>query len=269
MSDGRGVTAATGTALLARLAAAAGTVVAMPLALHSLGDQRFGAFLLLFGVINWLVLGNFGVHSALGRAIASKEIGSNEIPDMLGSALVYAAATTGATTLFVSWALMAWVRTAGARLGLPARELLAAGFCMIALSFFQITLQTFEGVQIGNLEIYRANLMRLTGTAFTFLCLLLLPRVWNSIVVFVVALNGMLLGSALNAGLVLRQVEIRFAHLRRNVKRMRQVAVSGLAFLVIGAASLLQTHVPVLILATTRGPAAVVDFVCLSGCYLS
>ena len=96
---------------------------------------------------------------------------------------------------------------------------------MIGLSFLQITLQTFEGVQIGNLEIYRANLMRLAGSAFTFLGLLLLPRVWNSIVVFVVALNGgVLLGSVLNAGLVLRQVEIRFAHLRRNITRMRQVA---------------------------------------------
>ena len=259
--DGRGVTASTGTALLARLAAAAATVIAMPLALHSLGEQRFGAFLLLFGVINWLVLGNFGVHSALGRAIASKEIGSGEIPNLLGSALVYAAATTGGTALFVSWALLAWVRTAGAHLGLPTHELLAAGFCMIGLSFLQITLQTFEGVQIGNLEIYRANLMRLAGSAFTFLGLLLLPRVWNSIVVFVVALNGgVLLGSVLNAGLVLRQVEIRFAHLRRNITRMRQVAASGLAFLVIGAASLFQTHVPVLILATMRGPAAAVDF---------
>jgi len=261
LSDGRGVTASTGTALLARLAAAATTILAMPVALHSLGERRFGTFLLLFGVINWLALGNFGVHSALGRAIAAKEIGKEDVPEMLGSAVLYAAATSAVTAVAVAWALVAWVRTAGARQGLPAHELLVAGFCMLVLSFFQVALQTFEGVQIGNLEIYRANLTRLAGSAFTFLCLLLLPRVWNSIAVFVLALNGgVLLGSLLNAGMVLKRVGIRFSCLRRNADRMQRMAISGLAFLAIGAASLLQTHVPVLILATMRGPAEAVDF---------
>jgi O-antigen/teichoic acid export membrane protein len=38
------------------------------------------------------------------------------------------------------------------------------------------------------------------------------------------------------------------------------LATSGLAFLVIGVAALLETHVPVLILATLRGPVAAIDF---------
>jgi O-antigen/teichoic acid export membrane protein len=233
----------------------------MPVALHSLGAERFGAFLLLFGVINWMLLGSFGVQSALGRAIASGDIGPVETPSMLGSALAYAVLTTGATTVVVSIAFVIWVKTAGSHVSLPQHELFVAGFAMVVLSFLQITLQTFEGVQIGNLQIYVTNLTRIVGSVFTFVCLIVLPRYWSSIVIFVVALNGgMLLGSILNAGIVLKQVGITFAHLRRNLGRLRHIAVSGIAFLLIGAASLCQTHVPVLILATMRGPVAAVDF---------
>ncbi len=261
VTDGRGVTASTATALLVRLAGSAATVVAMPLALHSLGEQRFAAFLLLFGVINWVTLGNFGVHSALGRAIASQEISPGEMPEMLGSALVYAAATTGATAIAVGFCFAAWVRTAGAHLNLPQRELYLAGFVMIALTSAQIVLQTFEGVQIGKLEIYVSNLAKLAGSAFTFLCLLLLPRLWSSILVFVIALNGgVLLGALLNAVLVLRTMGVTFRHVSQNVAHLRKLAVSGLAFLAIGIVSLIQTHVPVLMLATMRGAAAAVDF---------
>jgi O-antigen/teichoic acid export membrane protein len=261
LNDGRGVTASTGTALLARLAASATVIIAMPVALHSLGAERFGAFLLLFGVINWMILGNFGVQSALGRAIAAGDIGKDDTPSMLGSALAYAALTTGATAVAVSAAFVLWVKTAGSHVNLPQHELFVAGFAMVVLSFLQITLQTFEGVQIGNLQIYVTNLTRIAGSVFTFVCLLILPHYWSSMVVFVVALSGgMLLGSVLNAGIVLRQVGITFAHIHRNISRLRRLAVSGIAFLVIGAASLFQTHVPVLVLATIRGPIAAVDF---------
>ena len=180
---------------------------------------------------------------------------------MLGSAVAYATVTTGATALVVSAGFLVWMKMAGSRLHLPERELLVAGLIMIVLSFLQMVLQTFEGVQIGHLKIYVTNLMRITGSVFTFVCLLVLPRFWSSISVFVIALSGgTLVGSAANAAMVLTKTKIVFAHLHRNLGRLRHLAVSGLAFLVIGAASLLDTHVPVLILATMRGPAAAVNY---------
>ncbi len=261
LNDGRGVTASTATAMVARLASAGVVIIAMPIALHSLGAERFGAFLLLFGVINWMILGNFGVNSALGRLIASGDIEANRISEMLGSAVAYAAVTAGATALVVSGAFLLWMKMAGPRVRLPEHELLVAGFTMVALSFMQLVLQTFEGVQIGNLEIYVTNLMRITGSVFTFICLLVLPRFWPSITVFVIALSGgTLVGSAANAALVLRKTGITFIHLHRNLNRLRPLAVSGLAFLLLGAAGLLQTQMPVVILATMRGPEAAVDY---------
>lgn len=261
LNDGRGVTASTGAAILARIASAAVVLIAMPVALRSLGPDRFGAFLLLFGIINWMMLGNFGVNSALGRLIASGDIQANRIPEMLGSAVAYASVTAGATALIVTGAFLLWLKMAGSRLHIPGRELLIAGVTMIVLSFLQMVLQTFEGVQIGQLQIYVANLMRITGSLFTFVCLLVLPRYWSSISVFVVALSGgMLVGAAANAAVVLTRTRIAFAHLRRNLTLLRPLAISGVAFLVIGAASLFQTHVPVLILATMRGPRAAVDY---------
>ena len=260
-SDGRGVIASAGTSLLARAASAGTTLIAMPVALHTLGDDRFAAFLLLFGVINWIILGNFGVHSALGRAIASKTIATEEIPSMLGTALVYAAITTGLTTLAVTVGFVAWARTTGVHLRLPLHEFFEAGFAMIALSTMQIVLQVFEGVQMGNLKLYVVNLIRLLGCGFTFACLLILPRFWPSMVVFVVALNGgVLLGAIANAAYVMREYRPDFSRLGRDLPSLRRLAGSGLAFLVLGVVSLFQTHVPVLLLAMLRGAVAAIDF---------
>jgi O-antigen/teichoic acid export membrane protein len=259
--DGHGVTAATATALLARVASSATVVIAMPVALHSLGENRFGAFLLLFGVVSWMMLGNFGVQSALGRTIASGDLPPDETANLVGSALAYAALTAGLTAVIVSIGFFIWMRTVGARINLPRHELFVAGEIMIAISFLQTTLQSFEGVQIGTLKIYVTNLTRILGSAFTLACLMILPRFWPSISVFVIATSGgLLVGSVLNAALVLKQVGISFSHFRHNVSRLRHLAASGFAFLVIGIASLIQTHVPVLIVASMRGAAAAVDF---------
>ena len=260
-TDGRGIVSATAASLLARAGGAVTTLVAMPVALHSLGEHRFGAFLLLFGVINWITLGNFGVYSALGRAIASRSIGPEETSTMLGASLAYSAVTTGITALGVSIAFIVWIRTAGAHLNLPVHELLVAGFAMIVLASLQIVLQTFEGVQLGQLKLYVVNLLRLLGCVFSFACLMILPRFWTSMVVFVVALNGgLLLSSVANAVYVFRQHRPKFSNIRQDFSRLSRLAISGLAFLAIGIASLFQTHLPVLSLAMLRGPLAAVDF---------
>ena len=261
LNDGRGVTASTGTAVLARAASSLTVLIAMPIALRSLGEARFGAFLLLFGLINWMLLGTFGIQSALGRAIASGTVKAQETPGMLGSATIYAVFTSGITALLVGIAFLVWLNTAGRHIGLPMHEMIVGGFLMLVLSFVQIILQTFEGVQIGNLQIYVSNLTRVAGSMFTFVCLIVLPRHWSSIAVFVIALNGgLLFGSAVNSAIVLKRVGITFANIRENISRLRHLAVSGLAFLLIGMAALLETHVPVIILATVRGPVAAVDF---------
>jgi len=77
----------------------------------------------------------------------------------------------------------------------------------------------------------------------------------------VIALTGgPVIGAILNSILVCRTVPPEFSHILQDLRRIRQLAVSGLAFTVIGIASLFQTHVPVVILATMNGPASAVDF---------
>ena len=260
-NDGYGVALSTATAVLSRLAAAAAVMIAMPIALHSLGETRFGAFLLLFGVVNWMMLGNFGIQWAVGRMIASGDLPPDEAPRMVGSALVFAAITTGIMAVLVSIGLFSWVQTIGPRIHIPQRELMVAGEVMIALFFCQVTIQAFEGVLIGELKIYITNMTRMLGSAFTFACLLILPRYWSSITVFVIATGGgVLVGTALNAVIVLRRVGISFAHLSENIIRLRKLAISGFPFMLIGIAFLFQTHIPILVLASIRGAAAAIDF---------
>ena len=260
LDDGRGVALSALTSLLVRASGLATTLVAMPIALHTLGEARFAAFLMLFGVINWLILGNLGIHSALGRMIAHK---SDDLDEgaLLGAALVFALITSLAGSVIVSAAFLVWLNAQGAGLGAPRGEILTSGFLMVVLMTGQIVLQVFEGVQIGRLQMWRTNLIRLTGSAFTFVCLLVLPRLWNSMMVFVVALSGgLLLSAALNGAMVVRELKPRFAGLRRNLWRLRELTVSGLAFVLIGLASLVQTQAPLLILASQHGAASAVDF---------
>jgi O-antigen/teichoic acid export membrane protein len=261
LNDRRGVAAGTFSSLVVRSAGVVTTLVAMPIALHTLGEVRFGTFLLLFGVINWITLGNVGVHSALGRAIASKSLPPGELPNMLGATLLYATATTLVTAVVVYGGFIVWRATAGAQLPIPLDEITAAATTMIVLSALQIILQVFEGVQIGELKLYTANYVRLAGSIFSFACLLTLPRYWPAMSVFVIALNGgPLLSTILNAGLVMRKVRPHFANLRDDLRQLQAFAVSGLAYLAIGIAALLETHLPVLVLATLHGPVAAIGF---------
>ena len=260
-NDRRGVAAGTLSSLLVRSAGIFTTLIAMPIALSTLGEARFGTFLLLFGVINWITLGNVGVHSALGRAIASKSLPPEDVPNMLGATLLYAMATTLLTAIVVYGGYQFWLAKAGAHLAIPVQEVTAAAVTMIALSAIQMILQVFEGVQIGALQLYVANYMRLAGTMFSFAALLVLPHYWPTMSVFVIALNGgPLISAILNAILVSRTVRPRFANLLNDLKRLQAFAVSGLAYLVIGVASLFETHVPVFVLATLQGPVAAVGF---------
>lgn len=261
LNDRRGVAAGTISSLVVRSAGVVTTLVAMPIALHTLGEVRFGTFLLLFGVINWITLGNVGVHSALGRAIASKSLPPGELPNMLGATLVYATATTLITAGAVYGGFVVWRATAGVYLPIPLDEITAAATTMIVLSALQIILQVFEGVQIGELKLYTANYVRLAGSVFSFVCLLTLPRYWPAMSVFVVALNGgPLLSAVLNAGLVMRKVRPHFSNLRNDLRRLQAFAISGLAYLAIGIAALFETHLPVLVLATLQGPVAAIGF---------
>jgi O-antigen/teichoic acid export membrane protein len=261
VNDGRGVAAGTATSLLVRLAGITTTVVAMPIALHALGELRFGAFLLLFGIINWITLGSFGIHSALGRAIASKTVDTSELPELLGAALIYALITTVTMAILVSAAAAVWMLRIGVHQHLPLQEIELAAGVMISLITAQIILQVFEGIRIGHLKPYLTNLTRIAGSAFSFSCLLLLPRFWPSMVIFVIALNGgLLLGATLNAIFVLREIRPRFKNISHHIRRFRALAISGLAYFAIGISSLLQTHVPVVALASLRGPVASIDF---------
>lgn len=256
----RGVAAGTASSFLVRCAGMANTLVAMPIALHTLGVERFGTFLLLFGVINWITLGSFGVQNALGRAIASKTVQQEQVPDLLGAALVYAAVTTGLTAFAVTGAFYIWKSSVGNSLHVPLREVTTAATLMIVMSTLQIMLQAFEGTRIGNLQLYAVNFTRLAGSLFSFICLMVLPIYWSTMSIFVIALNGgLLLGAVLNALIVLQRIRPRFRHLKRDIESLRSLAWSGLAYLIIGVASLFQTHVPVLILASLKGPSSAVD----------
>ena len=160
----RGVLASSATAVVVRGAGALTNLLAMPIALHILGMARFGTFLVLFGLINWVSLGTFGVQSALGKAIASGQATARDLPELLGGALIYALTGAFAFALAISVGALAWM--AITHVGFAANgETLRAAALMMALVVVQVVLQVFEGVQIGNLRSYVTNLTKLGGSA--------------------------------------------------------------------------------------------------------
>jgi O-antigen/teichoic acid export membrane protein len=257
LNDGRGVSASAATSILARAASILTAMAAVPIALHALGEARFATFLVLLGFINWLNLGSLGVQSAVGRLMAGGYDPEGE-SDLLGAALVFAGCGSLVCAALVSVALAVWARGQPA---VAAQDLAAAATLMVVLGALQVVLQVFEGVQIGRLQSYQTNLMRLIGSAYTIICLLVLPRLSSSMMVFIVAMNGgLLLSSVLNALLVMRTLRPSFSALGRNIERMRNIGGSGLAFFFISIASVLQMHVPLLILTQITGPASAVGF---------
>jgi O-antigen/teichoic acid export membrane protein len=244
LNDGRGVSASAATSILARAASILTAMAAVPIALHALGEARFATFLVLLGFINWLNLGSLGVQSAVGRLMAGGYDPEGE-SDLLGAALVFAGCGSLVCAALVSVALAVWARGQPA---VAAQDLAAAATLMVVLGALQVVLQVFD-------------LMRLIGSAYTIICLLVLPRLSSSMMVFIVAMNGgLLLSSVLNALLVMRTLRPSFSALGRNIERMRNIGGSGLAFFFISIASVLQMHVPLLILTQITGPASAVGF---------
>ena len=231
--DGRGVAASVITSVLARMASAVTTLLAMPVALNTLGPDRFAAFLVLLGFISWLSLGNLGVGAALARLLAAGEE-AEDSRALIGAALVSATVTIGVFSILISLALFGWSHAQAGSLNAPRGELILAAGVLVALTAVQSVLQVFEGVLTGRLQIYTINLMRLAGSAFTLIALLTLPRLWGSMAVFVIAINGgVFVSTLLNAMVALRSARPTFRALHLNLGRIRRLAVSGFAFVVI------------------------------------
>ena len=261
LNDGRGITASFATSVLLRGVSAATTLIAMPIALATLGELRFGTFLMLFGIVNWIGLGSFGIQNALGAAIARGNMDTADISKLLAASLAYAVVTVSITVMAVALMFWAWSGLVGQDLALPWSEIVPAALLMMALSALHVLLRVFEGVRIGRLQLYATNLANLAGSGFAFACLIILPPIWPHMASFVIALNGgLVIGAGLNAFLIAREVRPAFSGIRNSINMVRGLAVSGLAFLGIGITALIQTHVPVLILVSLNGPEAGIGF---------
>lgn len=240
------------TAVLVRGAGALTNLVAMPIALHVLGADRFAAFLVISGVVNWVSLGAFGVQSALGKRLAVGDVPRETAAELLGAALVYAFCGALAVASLIALASGAWALSG--RHAPPSPDVVRATWLMTAMVVAQVVLQVFDGVQIGRLTAYVSNLFRILGSLFTFLALLLLPHVWRSLCAFVVAINGgLILSGLLNGWAVSRTTPPSFRHLGRGLGRIAELAGSGLAFILISLASLADTQGLVLVRASGGG----------------
>ncbi len=258
---GRGIALATATSILGRVLSSASTIVAMPIALKTLGEARFGAFLVLAGVVNWINLGGFGLPSALGKLLAAGGVTQEKKARLFGGALAYGALSITAISALVTIAFTLWANALYKTNLALQNEIINAGIVMILLVAIQMLLQISEGIRIGSLQGYILNIVRICGSIFSFIVLLILPPHMPNVMAFVISLNGgLLLGAALNAVLVFRETPPDFRHLRKDTKEISVLVASGSSFAVIGVGSFFQTNIPVLILSLLYGSAAVVDF---------
>ena len=260
MSQDRGVLAALSTGLLVRSVGIMTTLLAMPLAYQALGEARFGAFLTLVGIANWLGLSTGGIQQAIGRKIAADDLSKGQISNLLGSIFVVAMAMSSFGTLVFAGFIWFAAEHAADRFGLSLMELRRAGLILVGLIYLQILMQVFEGVNIGELKVHNANLARLVGSGFSFVCLLILPVYWPDIAAFVIALNGgLLLGAIINASQIYLRVRPRIWFQNENWPEIRLTLLSGFAFFLTAIASLVHTTWPVILVSANAGPEAAVE----------
>ncbi len=233
---GRGIGVGALTGLLSRGIGILVQIFAMPIALHALGVDRFGVFLMLMGLAQWVTLGNFGMSDVLTRFVAGGEAKDTEnLGDYLGWALIFSLIFGILLALVCGGIILGWFQSKDALSALPWYEVLEATVVLLGLMVIKTVTSTFQGVQIGHLKSYRVNLFQILGKLCVIGLLGFAAVIQAGLAGFVAAMvGGLLVGDIINAYDVTRQVYPRFRNgWRKNYKRFKSILKTGLAYSII------------------------------------
>jgi O-antigen/teichoic acid export membrane protein len=175
-SNSRGLVGGLSSGLLLRLAGGLLNFLAVPIALHALGQERYAAFAALFGLAGWLTIGNSGLASATAVFVSELKDDDGRRREFFWRAAIstFLAVAVVCAIAFVPFMQLSTHLVGG---GSPAldRELTRAAYYCFAIFMVCAVGQTFEGYYVGSLRVEYVNWCRLVGQTAGIGAILFLP----------------------------------------------------------------------------------------------
>ncbi len=183
-SKSRGLVGGFSSGLFVRLAGAVLNLLAVPVALHTLGQEKYAAFAALLGVAGWLAIGNSGLSSATGVLVSEIE-DERQRAEFLWRAVISSLIVVAVVALvsFVPFMRLSTHLVPNAAPDLR-QELATAAYYCFAIYLVVSVGQTFQGFYVGLLRIQYVNWCQLVGQLAGIAALLTLPHLFGSMVVF-------------------------------------------------------------------------------------
>ncbi len=159
----RGLIGGVSSGLLLRLAGGLLNFLAVPIALRTLGQERYAAFAALFGLAGWLTIGNSGLANATAVFISETKDDTKRREFFWRSAI----STFLAVALVSSIVFVPFIRISTHLIGSESpsldHELTQAAYYCFAVFMTCAIGQTFEGFYVGTLRVEYVNWCRLVG----------------------------------------------------------------------------------------------------------
>ncbi|GIX17766.1 MAG: hypothetical protein KatS3mg119_1952 [Rhodothalassiaceae bacterium] len=236
--DRRGIVVGILSGGAGKIAGIATNVVAMPLAFSRLGEERFGIFLMLMGLAQWVGLGNFGMHNSIARFIADRGAGRRRILLLLKVATLLAGGFGGLLVLICTAAITLWYTTRAGSLGVARAEVVSSAALLLGLVWMRTVISMASGVLIGRLQLYLVNWYQLIGQLTAFSLLVVVSFCWHHVAGFVLALvGGPLIGDVLSALRVRRENGTEHFAWRQLRPWMPRLLSTGFSFTIINFAA--------------------------------
>jgi len=173
--NSRGLIGGLSSGLLLRLAGGLLNFLAVPIALRTLGQERYAAFAALFGLAGWLTIGNSGLANATAVFVSEIKDHAKRREFFWRSAIsTFLAVAVVGSIVFVPFIRMS---THLVGYGTPAlnQELTQAAYYCFAVFMTCAVGQTFEGFYVGVLRVEYVNWCRLIGQVAGIAVVIFLP----------------------------------------------------------------------------------------------
>lgn len=185
---------AVATSGLSKVLALGAQLLALPLALHSLGTDRYSSFLALQSLLSWTGLFGFGLSYALPKYISAAFVAGDhrEERNLVGSAVVL---MSGASLfLLVVLGLLGMVisptKLVAAAGSISPAELTAAYFATIAINTLQLATSIDPTIRSGYQEFHRSSVASIISWILVFAGLLYIALHSVTISIFLLLFYG-------------------------------------------------------------------------------
>lgn len=168
-------------------------MAALPLALHALGKERFGVYVMITALLSWINLASAGLFPGLTREISRADCEDREHAAALFTAAFYLVAALSLMCGSIATGVLYFTPVDflfGAGFELYADEIRLGGFVAIVLLVVQTIGGVAESARAGLQEQYINNNWGTVGNLLSFALLVVAAQQFPFVVVIVLAVNG-------------------------------------------------------------------------------